>query len=297
VKFVYNYPEPEGIDIDFFSGGSIAEVAVTAEAAGWDALALSEHPAPGARWAVRGGHQTIDPLVALAAAAAVTTRLKLLTLLMVAAYRNPLVLAKAAATLDLISDERLILGIGAGYHKAEFFAVGADFEARGKYLDEALEVLPLHWRGEPFSYAGRDFDARDILGLPKPRRSAIPIWIGGNAAPTLRRVAQSGQGWMPMLASPEMMGTTGSPAIDGVRDLAEKISRIRDLAGPRASEISVLISYHDISPAAVAVDAARHRERFAELAAIGVTHLVLASDTHTHTDTRRYLEDFGAAYI
>ena len=72
--------------------------------------------------------------------------MRLLTYLAVAPYRNPFLLAKAAATVDKLSGGRFILGLGAGYHKTEFFALGVDFEERNALFDEALEVLPLHWR-------------------------------------------------------------------------------------------------------------------------------------------------------
>src|SRR6195952_5520352 len=103
-------------------------VAKALEAAGWDGIAFTEHPAPGYRWlAEGGGHQTLDPFVALGAAAAVTERVKLLTYLSVAPYRNPLLLAKAAASVDMISNGRFILGLGTGYLKTEFFALGVAF--------------------------------------------------------------------------------------------------------------------------------------------------------------------------
>ena len=90
-----------------------------------------------------GGHQTLDPFVALAFAAAVTKRLRLLTYLAVVPYRNPFLLAKAAATLDRLSGGRFILGVGSGYLKTEFFALGVDFDERNALFDEALDVLPL----------------------------------------------------------------------------------------------------------------------------------------------------------
>ena len=105
-------------------------------------FALTEHPIPGANWLAHGGHQTLDPFVGLAFAAAVTERIRLLTHLSVVPYRNPFLLAKSAATLDRCSKGRFILGIGTGYHKTEFFALGVDFDERNALFDEALEVLP-----------------------------------------------------------------------------------------------------------------------------------------------------------
>ncbi|HEX3960632.1 MAG TPA: LLM class flavin-dependent oxidoreductase, partial [Trebonia sp.] len=93
-----------------------------------------------------GGHQTLDPFVALSYVAAVTSRLRLLTYLSVLPYRNPMLLAKAAASVDIVSDGRFILGAGVGYNKSEFHALGVDFDERNALFDEALDVLPRRTR-------------------------------------------------------------------------------------------------------------------------------------------------------
>ena len=115
MKFLYAYPETNGSDGDLLDAGPVAEVAAAVEAAGFDGLAFTEHPAPRATWLAAGGHQTLDPFVALAVAAAVTTRLRLVTYLCVVPYRNPLLLAKAAASVDKVSNGRFVLGTGTGY--------------------------------------------------------------------------------------------------------------------------------------------------------------------------------------
>src|SRR3954471_15979471 len=246
VKYLIQHPEPIGIDRDLLTAGDVVDVAKAVEAAGWDGLAFTEHPAPGYRWlAEGGGHQTLDPFVALGAAAAVTERLMLLTYLAVVPYRNPLLLAKSAATVDLISGGRFVLGVGTGYLKTEFFALGVDFDERNALFDEALEVLPLHWKGEPFTYRGRHFDARDIVALPRPVQDPIPIWIGGNSRLTLRRVAESAQGWMPLTGPPELATTTRTAYPASVAALAARLAELRELAGGR--ELDVLVAYLDQS--------------------------------------------------
>src|SRR3954453_9722726 len=152
MQFMFQYPETTGTEHDMLDPGPVDEVARAAEREGFDGLSFTEHPIPGARWLQSGGHQSLDPFVALAFAAAATTRLRLLTYLSVAPYRNPLLLAKTAATVDVLSGGRLILGLGTGYLKAEFRALGVDFDERNDLFDETLDVLPLHWSGEPFSY-------------------------------------------------------------------------------------------------------------------------------------------------
>ncbi len=116
-----------------------------------------------------------------------TSRLRLLTYLSVLPYRNPMLLAKAAASVDIVSGGRFILGLGTGYNKSEYFALGVDFDERNVLTDEVLDVLPLHWSGEPFSYKGTHFEARDVIARPRPPQQPIPIWIGGNSRLTVRR--------------------------------------------------------------------------------------------------------------
>jgi probable F420-dependent oxidoreductase len=197
MRFMYVYPEMGGTEHDMLDAGPIGEVAATAEAAGFGGFAFTEHPSPGARWLEAGGHQSLDPFVALAFVAAATTDMKLLTYLSVLPYRNPLLLAKTTATLDKLSGGRFILGVGAGYLRGEFKALGVDFEERNALFDEALDVLPMHWSGEPFSYKGTHFEAKECIGRPTPVQQPIPIWIGGSAERALRRAAVSADGLFP----------------------------------------------------------------------------------------------------
>ena len=204
MRYLFHYPEPHGLEADVLDAGPLHDVAAAVECAGFDGISLSEHPAPGARWLSSGGHQTLDPFVALAFAAAATQRLRVVTNIVVAPYRNPLLLAKAAATLDKLSGGRLTLGLGTGYQKSEYYAVGVDMDERNALFDEALEVIPMHWRGEPFNYQGRHFSARDVIARPRPVQDPIPIWIGGNSKLTRRRVAERAHGWMTMSGSAEV---------------------------------------------------------------------------------------------
>jgi probable F420-dependent oxidoreductase len=299
VRFNFQYPETGGVDADLLDAGSLAEVAQAAERAGFDGISLTEHPVPGARWLVSGGHQTLDPLVALAHVAAVTERLRLLTYLVVAPYRNPFLLAKAAATADRLSNGRLTLGLGAGYNKSEFFALGVDFEERNALFDEVLEVLPLHWKGEPFSYTGRHFDARDVIARPKPTQDPIPMWIGGNSKASRRRVVERAQGWMPMGGGPELTKTTRTPMLGSLDDLAGMITELRDAAAAagRTDPIDVSFSYEDHSIASPTKDADRHREAFAAMEKAGITWTVVSCPSNGAAATLEFLEAFGSTYL
>ena len=297
MQFLIQHPEPIGIERDLFTAGEVVPVARAVEAAGWDGLAFTEHPAGTYRWlAEGGGHQTLDPFVALGAAAAVTERIKLLTYLAVVPYRNPLVLAKAAATVDMISGGRFVLGAGTGYLKGEFFALGVDFDERNELFDEALEVMPLHWSGERFSYEGKHFNARDLIARPSPRRH-IPIWLGGNSKLTRRRVAERAQGWMPMPGPPEMAATTRTAHLGGLADIAVAIRDIKDAAGERAAELDFMILYTDDSILRPDVEVDRHLEALAAIRDAGATWVSFAWDFSTQADTLEFVQGFGETYL
>jgi probable F420-dependent oxidoreductase len=294
---VYQYPETLGPEGDLLDAGPVGELAKTAEAAGWHGFGFTEHPAPGAKWLSAGGHQSLDPFVALGHVAAVTERLRLLTYLAVVPYRNPLLLAKAAATVDKLSGGRFVLGIGTGYLKAEFHALGVDFEERNELFDEALDVLPLHWSGEPFSYRGEHFEAREVVAMPRPVQNPIPIWIGGNSALTRRRVAERAQGWMPLTSHVDISATTRTPHLGSVAELAKQIAELREAAGERGSSLDIAFGYTDPTIAALDSDVERHREAFGQLAEIGVSWLVLPAPTGTPPATFEFAHGFAETYI
>ena len=298
MQFFFSFPEMTGTECDMIDAGALDEVAVAVERAGFDGISLTEHPAPGARWLAAGGHQTLDPFVGLGFIAAVTSRLRLLTHVSVAPYRNPLLLAKAAATVDKLSGGRMILGIGTGYHKAEFFALGVDFEERNTLFDEALDVIPMHWKGEPFSYTGTHFDARDIMARPRPVQDPIPIWIGGNARISRRRAAQKADGWMPMPGGPQLSTTARTVQItdDGV--LADMIAELQDdAAAVGRGPVDVQWTYTEPSIQQPTVDVDRHLEVFDNYAKIGVTALGVSAKTTDCAATLDFVEAFGATYL
>ena len=298
MKFILQYPQANGLECDMLDPGDVGAIAAAAEAAGFDGFSLTEHPIPGANWLAQGGHQSVDPFVGLAFAAAATSRLRLLTYLAVLPYRNPFLLAKASATLDRLSGGRFTLGVGSGYHKTEFFALGVDFEERNALFDEALDVLPLAWSGEPFSYKGRRFEARNVIQLPRPAQQPIPIWIGGNSKLARRRVAHGAQGWMPMGGTAELAKTTRTAHIGSLAALRDMIAEVKAAAGARADTLEFVGQYPDPDLAASpARDVERHREAFARHAEAGITWMVVGASYSTPERHRAFVEEFGATYI
>jgi probable F420-dependent oxidoreductase len=297
VEFILQYPEMSGLDGDLLDSGDVGEIAAAAEAAGFGAISFTEHPVPGANWLEHGGHQTLDPFIALAYAASATERLRLLTYISVVPYRNPFLLAKTTASLDRLSGGRFVLGVGTGYHKTEFFALGVDFDERNALFDEALEVLPLAWSGDPFSYQGRHFEARNVIQRPRPTQQPIPIWIGGNSKLSRRRVAERAQGWMPMGGPPGLASTTRTPHVGSFADLAALVAEVKDAAGDRAASLDFVVSYHDTVGPDPAGDAERHRDAFAEYEAAGFTWMVVSTHRPTPERHKAFIEAFGATYL
>lgn len=297
MQFIFQYPDFHGTDGDMLDAGPVAELAVVAERAGWSGFSFTEHPAPTAKWLETGGHQSVDPFVALAHVAAVTTRLRLLTYLAVLPYRNPSLLAKSAATVDKLSGGRFTLGVGTGYLKAEYFALGVDFDERNELFDEALDVLPLHWSGEPFDYAGKHFNCRGTIGRPRPVQIPIPIWIGGNAKLTLSRVAERAQGWMPLTGPAGMFSTVRSPEVTSPDDIAVRLQMLKDYAGDRFAELDIAISYTDPSVDDLTGDLERHRDAIAHLGEIGATWIIVPGPGGAHPRTAEFAQAFGELVI
>lgn len=297
MRFLFQYPDFHGVEGDMLDAGPVNELAVAAEQAGWKGFAFTEHPAPTAKWLETGGHQSLDPFVALAAVAAVTTELKLLTYLAVLPYRNPASLAKSAATVDKLSNGRFILGVGTGYLKAEFFALGVDFDERNTLFDEALDVMPLHWSGEPFDYQGTHFNCRGTIGRPKPVQQPIPIWIGGNAKLTLRRIAERAQGWMPLTGPSGMFSTVRSPEISSTDDVLGRLKMLEELAGDRFAELDISVAYTDRSVYDLGSDVERHRDELGRLGEVGATWVVVPGPQGAHPEAQEFIQGFAETYF
>ena len=212
---------------DFLAPANVVRFARAVEAAGFDALGFTDHPAPSHKWLTRGGHDALDPFAALAFCAAVTERIRLMPHILVLPYRNPFVVAKGIATVDVLSGGRVTLGTAVGYLRSEYAALGVDFAERNALFDEAIEVLLGIWSTDDFEYEGRHFVAEGQTAHPTPAQSPHPpIWIGGNSRLARRRVAKYGQGWMPFPAPAALARTTRTPALETHDDLARALDEL-----------------------------------------------------------------------
>lgn len=186
---------------------SLLERACVAEEAGVDRLVVVDHVVmgdeldayDGGRFPTGPDGQWLEPLTTLGVIAGRTTSIRLSTGILVAALRNPAVLAKALATLDVLSGGRLDVGVGIGWQAKEYEAVGLDFARRGALLDESLAALRALWSPGPTTFEGSRTSFTDVWCEPKPvRPGGVPLWVSGRLNPrTLRRMVAFGDGWIP----------------------------------------------------------------------------------------------------
>jgi probable F420-dependent oxidoreductase len=168
-----------------------------------------------------------EPIVTLAYLAAHVSTIRLGFSVLVIPYRNPVLTAKMLSSLDVLSGGRLMLGAGVGWMEGEFAALGVSFSDRGAVTDEYLRVMIECWTQEDPVFHGRFYDLAAIAFRPKPVQSPhVPIYIGGNGEPALRRAAEIGQGWLPLFQSPEEL----KPKVERLHDLRAAYGR--DDAGP-----------------------------------------------------------------
>jgi probable F420-dependent oxidoreductase len=254
-------------------------LAAEIERLGFDSLWVSDHvivPA-GERYIPE---DMLEPLALLSWLAAATSRLTLGLSVLVLPYRDPVVTAKALSTIDVLSSGRLVVGVGAGWLEREFEALSASFAERGPVTDEYLRVIRNLWETDTSSFSGRWKRYQDMRCFPKasPGRGGgtIPLLVGGNARPSIRRAAELGDGWHPINQSPAQL----EASIAEYRAACERFGRapgpvvLRHMPGGRTAP--------EGTPLAGSVDQQRH-----DLAAyeqVGCDELLLSWATRSPDD-------------
>jgi probable F420-dependent oxidoreductase len=299
VKFTVDYPIVNvGYDPALVTAAGMTRVAQTVEECGYDAISFSEHPAPSRKWLDAGGHESLDQTSALTFCAAVTSRVRLMTYLLVLPYHNPFLAAKALSTVDLLSGGRLTVVAGTGYLRSEFLALNVDMSQRNELFDESLEVLRGVWGEGPFTHQGEHFSARGVASLPGPaQRGGPPVLIGGNSALARARAARN-QGWSPLMVSPEVARTSRTPGIATVAELAAKIREVRDAAAANGT-VPLTIQVH--TPQAGFMQrpgsAEEHRDHLGQLAEAGVDSFVLRPPGGSICDAVEALHQYAATFL
>ena len=299
MKFTMDIPVGVVTPGEFQTAAAVAEMARAMEASGVDACYVTDHPAPDAAWLRQGmGHDALDPFTAFGFIAASTTTLMMHTNILVMAYRNPFLTAKAAATLQVLSGGRLILGAGAGYQKVEFEALGVDFHKRGKIFDECLQVIRKAWAGGTVVHEGMNFNA--VGNEPRPALSSPPpIWIGGGSGKAVERAALLGDGWSPFFAAPTMSEVNRETGIHTVEQLGENIARAHEMraANGRTGKFDVAIGAKAKLKIGDTGSAAAYVDSIGELAAVGVTWTMIELPHPSRADFIENVQWFGENII
>ena len=246
----------------------IEAVAATAERSGFATLWVGEHVvmvdesdshypySDDGRIAISADADWLDPMITLSFAAAATNRIELATGVLLLPEHNPVITAKQAASLDRMTGGRLSLGVGVGWSKEEYEALGIPFEGRGRRLTEYVAAMRTLWRDDVASFSGEFVSFDRVRINPKPHGRSIPIVLGGNSDTALRRVAEWGDGWY------------GFNLAD-VEEAAYRASKLRSLCrevGRDPTDVRLAVSLQDPVPS----DATR-------LADAGIDELVLVA--------------------
>ena len=245
---------------------AVRDFAQTVEGLGFSHVVAYDHvlganPERPGGWKGPYTHQSafLEPFVLYSFMAACTTRLGFLTGILILPQRQTALVAKQAATLDVLSGGRLRIGVGLGWNEVEYAALGKDFHDRGRRIEEQLEVLQRLWTEPLVTFHGRDHHIDDAGLNPLPRQQPIPIWFGGHDDRVLRRAARYGEGWIPNFRS----AADARPALEKLG--AHLGEQGRSLSG---FGLEARIPYRDGDPAAwlSAIEAWRQ---------VGATHIGL----------------------
>ena len=236
------------------SADAITRVAVRAEEPGFHDVWVSDHVVV----PVDQGYPSpylFEPLLSLAWAAAVTSRIRLGTSVLVVPHHHPLSMANSLASLDKLSGGRLTLGVGVGWSAGEFEALDQEFASRGMRMDEALDIYRKAWETDPVTHNGTFYDIAEVKLQPKPE-ARIPIWVGGGADVAIRRAARH-DGYQ---------GISTEPA-----EMARIVQRLKDEGAGDEFVISYRTGWDPNG-----MDASQIREEAEAYAAAGVHHVVSA---------------------
>src|SRR4051812_1836686 len=249
--------------------GLIREYVQTAEALGYDYLFAGDHVIGGdpVGWDGRQGPYTVDniyhePMTLLAYLAAITTRIKLFTGVIILPQRQATLVAKQAAEIDYLSNGRLMLGVGVGWNEREYRALNVDFHTRGARMEEQFEVMRALWTQRAPSYKGRWHDI-DRSGLNPRPAAPIPLWIGGDTEPVLKRTGRIADGWI-------AMNMSGPFNFEPITEPWERVKQAARDAGRDPATLGLHVRAAGPTPDETAQNVAASR-------AFGVTHATVGA--------------------
>jgi probable F420-dependent oxidoreductase len=196
---------------------ALARTTSLIEALGYHLVMISDHVAPTQDVVAKYPVPLYDPFTTLGWLAGATRRIELGTTVIILPYRSPVLTARMAATVDRLSGGRFIFGVGVGWAKQEFDALGVPFARRGAISNDYLEAIKTLWTRDVASYSGAFVSFKDVHTAPRPLRSPHPpIWIGGSSDAALRRAVRHGDGWHPNRVRMDWLRDTGLPKLRSI---------------------------------------------------------------------------------
>ena len=271
----------------------VVDLAVRAEELGYESVWASEHVFNVSYVYDRIGNRPYyEPLTMLTYVAANTTSIGLGTSVLVLPYHNPIRLAKVAATLDVLSKGRLMLGVGVGVIEEELEAMGSSFKDRGAISDEAIAIMKELWTKEDPSFQGKYHRFTGMKFTPKPvQKPHIPIVIGGTSRAAIRRAARSGTTWHPTALAPQAL----AEGMDYLKEQAVK-------AGRDPSEISVSVSAaigstHNHNRYSLGEEPEEILERSQKYQEMGLERLLISPNTRDQSQLRPIMEMLAEVVI
>jgi len=270
----------------------LARVARAADRAGLAYVAVCDHVAIPAERAAAMGTRWWDTVATLGWLAGITERVRLLSHVYVPAYRHPLQVAKAFATLDVVSGGRVVLGVGAGHVEGEFDVLGVPFAERGALLDEAIDALRAAFAEDFPTLPGPRWPAADVGQHPRPiQEDGPPIWVGGSSRAALRRAALRGDGWLPQ-------GRVTAEDVAFLHELrAEAGRRGRFDVGALVGSVHVGEPGWDLGGPALTGPPEKVAHVLAKLAALGVAQAQVRLRSRSVEELEEQIERLGAEVL
>jgi probable F420-dependent oxidoreductase len=214
------------------SAAEVAHVARRAESSGYSSIWVSDHIVVPSGGGTLPAIEILEPIATLAYVAAVTTSIRLATSVIVVPYRNAIHLAKELATLDCLAGGRLVVGVASGWLEAEFRALRAPYEGRGKYTDEAIRLMRACWANVTPEFKGEFFELSGMRFGPRPAAGEIPVIVGGISRRAVRRAVELGDGWH---------GTRMKPA-----QVDERLRWLREIGARQGRDLSGFALSHRV---------------------------------------------------
>jgi probable F420-dependent oxidoreductase len=277
------------------------ELAKNAELLGIDSIWISDHVVLPTIYQDRFSEVLYDPFVLLSSIAANTKKISLGTSVIIVPYRNPIVVAKMISTIDVLSEGRIVLGVGPGWMEEEFNILGIPFNERGQRTDEYINIFKEVWEKDEPQFEGEFYSFSKIKFYPKPiQKPHPPIWIGGISKKAIARAVELGNGWHPVWLSPDQM----EEKIHYLKGVAEKKGRNLDnfvlsirnrlrilkttkVKKPEFTESrgEYTFSFHGTTEEII--------HKIKQFESIGVSHIIFDLDVENNNEMFRTIEQFA----